>query len=173
MSSQELGKRTSAGLAARLGGLLDGVTKFSWYLSGLALFLILFSYVLEVVMRYFFGVPTSWTNDYIQWFLAAMIMLALPEVTRLKAHIVISFFLEKMQPQARERLGRILALAGFVVCSLAAAICLQETWRQGRQGIETLWNDPISKAWISAFIPYGLALSGLQMLRQGLSRTSV
>ena len=43
------------------------------------------------------------------WFLAAMIMLALPEVTRINSHIVISFFLEKMKPGSRQHLGWVIA----------------------------------------------------------------
>ena len=149
----------------RVTHLLDKVTQVSWYVSGLALFLILFCYILEVVMRYFLNAPTSWTNDVIQWFFAAMIMLAMPEVTRVKGHIVISFFLEKMSSKSRQRLGHVIAFIGFIMCLIAAWICWQETARQYAQNIETLWNHPVPKWWISAFIPYGFALSGLQLFR--------
>ena len=88
-------KKTSANRSHPVVGLLDGVNRVGWYFSGLALFLILFCYVFEVVMRYFFSAPTSWSHDLVQWLMAAVVMLALPEVTRLKGHIVISVFLEK------------------------------------------------------------------------------
>lgn len=148
---------------------LDLITRISLYLSCAALFLILCSYVFEVVMRYFFNSPTSWTNDVIQLFFAAMIMLAIPEVTRLNGHIVISFFLEKMAPESRRNLGRGIALIGCLMCFFAAYICWQESFRQYEQNIDTLWNAPIPKWWISGFIPYGFILAGLQMLRTALS----
>lgn len=144
---------------------LDLVTRLSMYASGMALLLITSSYVFEVIMRYFLDAPTSWSSDVIQWFFAAMIMLALPEVTRTNSHIVISFFLEKMKPRSRLNLGRVLASVGFAMCMLTAWICLQETLRQYDRSIETLWSHPIPKWWISAFIPFGFGLSGLQMLR--------
>jgi C4-dicarboxylate transporter DctQ subunit len=151
--------------SARIVTPLDLVTRLSMYVSGVALLLITSSYVFEVIMRYFLNAPTSWSSDVIQGFFAAMIMLALPEVTRTNSHIVISFFLEKMKPTSRQRLGRAIALIGFVMCMLTAWICLQETLRQFDRSIETLWSHPIPKWWISAFIPFGFALSGLQMLK--------
>lgn len=144
---------------------LDLVTRLSMYASGMALLLILSAYVFEVIMRYFLNAPTSWSSDVIQGFFAAMIMLALPEVTRINGHIVISFFLEKMKPTSRQHLGRIIAFIGCVMCMVTAWICWQETFRQYDRSIETLWSHPIPKWWISAFIPFGFALSGLQMLR--------
>ena len=149
---------------------LDLVTRLSTYASGMALLLITSSYVFEVIMRYFLDAPTSWSSDVIQWFFAAMIMLALPEVTRTNSHIVISFFLEKLKPRSRLNLGRILASVGFAMCMLTAWICLQETLRQYDRSIETLWSHPIPKWWISAFIPFGFGLSGLQMLRSVFER---
>ena len=67
---------------ARIVIPLDLVTRLSMYASGMALLLITSSYVFEVIMRYFLDAPTSWSSDVIQLFFAAMIMLALPEVTR-------------------------------------------------------------------------------------------
>jgi len=151
--------------AARIMTPLDLVTRLSMYASGVALLLITSSYVFEVIMRYFLNAPTSWSSDVIQGFFAAMIMLALPEVTRTNSHIVISFFLEKMKPTSRQHLGRAIAFVGCVMCMLTAWICLQETLRQFDRSIETLWSHPIPKWWISAFIPFGFALSGLQMLK--------
>jgi TRAP-type C4-dicarboxylate transport system permease small subunit len=147
---------------------LDLVTRLSWYASSMALFLILSAYIFEVVMRYFLSAPTSWSSDVIQWFLAAMIMLALPEVTRINGHIVISFFLEKMKPTSRQQVGRVIALIGCIMCMITAWICWQETFRQYDRSIETLWSHPIPKWWISAFIPFGFVLSGFQMLRSAL-----
>ena len=150
---------------ARIATPLDLVTRLSMYASGIALLLITLSYVFEVIMRYFLNAPTSWSSDVIQGFFAAMIMLALPEVTRTNSHIIISFFHEKMNPTSRQHLGRALAFIGFLMCMLTAWICLQETLRQYDRSIETLWSHPIPKWWISAFIPFGFSLSGLQMLR--------
>jgi C4-dicarboxylate transporter DctQ subunit len=168
--NQALNQNTGGAGSAFLVKPLDLATRLSLYGSCLALFLILGCYVLEVIMRYFFNSPTSWSNDVIQLFFAAMIMLAAPEVTRLNGHIVISFFLEKMTATSLEKLERGIALVGCLMCFFAAYICFQESLRQYQNNIEALWNTPIPKWWISGFLPYGFMLSGLQFLRTTLMR---
>ncbi len=150
--------------------ILNGVTSTSFYLGGIAFALIISGYVLEVVLRYFFNAPTSFTSDFTQWFFAAMIMLCIPEVTYRKGHVIISFFLEKMPTDFRSKLERILSFAGFVICIAVCWICLCETMRQYQIDIQTAWNHPIPKWWISVFIPYGMGLTGLQFLSHALKR---
>jgi C4-dicarboxylate transporter DctQ subunit len=143
----------------------DRFTRLNWYLSGAALSFVLLSYIYEVAARYLFNAPTSWSSDANELFLAATVMLALPEVTRVRGHIVIGFFLEKMDSKKRERASRINYGVCFVVCSLVALICLKETCRQYASGIETMWYEPIPKWWLSSLLPYGFGLTALQMLK--------
>jgi C4-dicarboxylate transporter DctQ subunit len=147
---------------------IDKLSTISFRLSGLALLLIITFYVLEVVLRYLFNSPTSFTIDFTQWLLAAMVMLALPEVTRTNGHIVISFFLEKMSKATRQKLERSLKIVGCFLCLTAAWICLGESIRQYGTDIQTEWINPIPKWWISIFLPYGFGLSGLQFLKMGI-----
>ena len=157
------------GKAAGAIRLLDRATVAGWHLSGLALFLMLVSYVYEVTVRYFFNSPTSWSSDAIQWFLAALVMLALPEVTRQKSHITIAFLLENMSGDKRRYWERIVALLGAIICLFTAWICFKASLHQYKTGIETLWNHPIPKWWISIFLPYGFFMSAMQMLRLSLT----
>lgn len=147
---------------------LDKFTKVSFLLSALALLFIIMFYVLEVVLRYMFNSPTSFTIDFTQWLLTAMIMLAFPEVTRINGHIVISFFLEKMSNTSRQKIERSLKIVGACICLTAAWICLGETIRQYGTEIQTEWINPIPKWWISILLPYGIGLSGLQFLKMGI-----
>lgn len=162
LANEHIGRRARA---VFLFKLLDIATKTSLLGSCIALFLILGCYVFEVVMRYFFNSPTTWSNDVIQLFFAAMIMLAVPQVTRLNGHIVISFFLEKLTPTSFRKLERVIAIVGCAMCFLTAYICFEESLRQYQQNIEVMWNTPIPKWWISGLLPYGFMLSGLEFLR--------
>lgn len=150
--------------------VIDKVTKTSFYLGSVAFSLIFVLYVVEVVLRYFFNAPTSFSTDVIQWLFTLMIMLCLPEVTSQKGHIIISFFLEKMQTGHRDRLERILSGAGFIICMITTWMCFSETVRQYQVGIETNWNTPIPKWWILIVIPFGFGLTGLHFLRNALKR---
>ncbi|MFH1079457.1 MAG: TRAP transporter small permease [Pseudomonadota bacterium] len=151
-----------------LATFLDGLTRLSLYLSCLTLLLLLAAYVYEVVVRYLFNTPTSWTYDLSTWFLGASVMLALPEITRRDSNIVISFIMDKLPLGYRQAAKRVIHTAAFIFCLLAALICFQETVRQIIHGIETYWSNPVPKWWVSIMIPFGFAISGFQFLRTGL-----
>ncbi|NQU64358.1 MAG: TRAP transporter small permease [SAR324 cluster bacterium] len=152
-------------LLAIFDRFLTTITRFSLYLSGGALFLLLFSYTFEVIIRYFFDAPTTWSYDLGKWFLGASILLALPEITSTQSHIAIDFIIEKLPANSKERLRKSIALLAFSVCMSTAWICLMETSRQFSGNIETFWNNPVPKWWFTAIMPYSFTLSGIHFLR--------
>jgi len=145
--------------------LLDSITRLSLYLSGIALFLLLFSYIFEVVMRYFFDMPTTWSYDLGKAFLCTSVMLALPDITRNRGNITIDVLLEQLPPTILEKVKQLITLVCFGICLATAWICFDETLRQYTANIETFWNNPVPKWWISSLIPFGFLLSGLQFFR--------
>jgi TRAP-type C4-dicarboxylate transport system permease small subunit len=151
-----------------MASILDQVTKVSYNLSGLAMASMLCLIINEVVMRYFFNAPTTWSSDANQWLFALTVMLALPEITRVNGNVAITIVLEKMPQSRREILARILALVSCLACLLAFYIAGVETLRQLNNGITTTWVRPIPKWWISVVIPFGFLLSSIQFLRLGL-----
>jgi C4-dicarboxylate transporter, DctQ subunit len=161
---------TSPSLAILHGmaSILDQVTRLSFHLSGLALASMLFLVVNEVVMRYFFNAPTTWSNDVNQWLFALVTMLALPELSRINGNVAITILLERMPRDKRELMGRALAIVSFIACMIAFYISGSETLRQFSRGIMTLWINPIPKWWISIVIPFGFFLSGMQFLRRAV-----
>jgi len=147
---------------------LERATRICFVFSGILLGALLGSYVLEVVARYFFSSPTTWTFDLGKAFMSTAVILALPEITRTRGNITIDVLLEKMSAATRVRFQRSIAVICFGVCMATAWICLHETLRQYATGIETFWNNPVPKWWISSFIPFGFALSGFHFLKHGL-----
>ena len=69
-------------------------------LSALLLAAIVGLFVMEIFMRYAMNAPTKWSNDVISFIMPAMIFLALPEVTRRKQHIAITFLVEALGESA-------------------------------------------------------------------------
>ena len=145
--------------------LLDSITRFSLFLGGTGLFLLLFSYVFEVVMRYFFNMPTTWSYDLGKAFLCSSVMLALPDITRNQGNITIDVLLEKLPPMTLKKAKQLITLTCCGICLATAWICFDETLRQYTANIETFWNNPVPKWWISSLIPFGFLLSGLQFFR--------
>lgn len=151
-----------------VGRLLATATRVSLYASAALLMLLLCSYVFEVIMRYFFSAPTTWTFDLGKALLCTSVVLALPEITRTHENVTIDVLVETLPRDIQQRVKQLIFFLCFIVCMLAFWICLNETQRQFGANIETYWNNPIPKWWISAFIPFGFALSGLHFLRHGL-----
>lgn len=149
-------------------GILDAVTRFSSYLSALALVSILVLTLKEVAMRYFLNAPSDWANEANQWFFALAVMLVIPEIARVNGHISISVLLDRMPHKKREVAFRIIALLSFLMCLAACYVSGIETFRQYSLGIETVWVNPIPKWWISIAIPFGFFLTAIQFLRLGL-----
>jgi C4-dicarboxylate transporter DctQ subunit len=149
--------------------ILDGVTRIGYGAALLVLAAMGTAYCYEVGARYFFNAPTRWISDYVAYGLCVTIFLAVPELTRLRAHIAITYFLDSAPPQRARILQTIIAIAGAASCLVAAWISASESLRQFEAGEETIAAIPIPKWWVSVFITYGLLGAGLQFLRQALA----
>jgi TRAP-type C4-dicarboxylate transport system permease small subunit len=153
------------------GRLHDAVTAASFAAAAACVAVITGSFAYEVVARYFFGAPTSWAYDLSSYALCPMIFLAIPAMTQQRAHIAVAYLVEGLPSVSRHRAGLAVAIVAMLVCFFAAWITGAETWRQYANGVETISANPISKWWVSIFIPYGLLSSALYFMRQGFSGT--
>jgi TRAP-type C4-dicarboxylate transport system permease small subunit len=143
----------------------DGLTKFGFQLAKLCLVVIVSSYTYETVARYFFSAPTWWSNEVVGYALCIGVFLAMPELTRRKGHIAITFTLESLPPSAANRLSVVLNLISGLVCLLVAWMSLQENIRQIANDVMLVRVEPIPKIWISIWITYGFLSSGIYFLR--------
>jgi TRAP-type C4-dicarboxylate transport system permease small subunit len=160
-------------MISALRRLHDRITTAGFAGAALCVAIITGAFWYEVVSRYFFSAPTTWAYDLASFVLCPMIFLAIPEMTRRRAHVAVSYLADGMPPHARARLTTAVLLAAALVCFAAAWIAGSETWRQYVRGVETITAVPIRKWWVSIFIPYGLMSSGLYFLRQFAGDTAV
>ncbi len=154
-----------------MGSAHDAVSRFGFAMAALLLAAIACSFSYEVVARYFFNAPTEWASPLTSYFLAAAIFLAMPELTRSRAHISINVLIDAAPPRyARILLGVICALSA-VACLLAAWFCADETLNQFRQEIWTTPPFEVPKWTVSIFIPYGFLSSAAYFLRELVAGT--
>ncbi|MBL1422577.1 MAG: TRAP transporter small permease subunit [Alphaproteobacteria bacterium] len=149
----------------RLGNAHDHVTKTGFALSQIALLAIVLSYSYEIVARYFFASPTSWSNEVVAYALCIGTFLAFPEITRTSGHIAISFLTEPLTPTNQKRVAAIVNFFSFLVCILVAWICLTNNISQFLREEMLVRVNPIPKYFISVFLTYGFANSTLYFLR--------
>src|SRR5262245_52780387 len=149
----------------KLAHLHDAITAASFAAAAAILAAIAISFCYEVAARYFFSAPTSWANAFVSYFLCATIFLAVPELTRRRAHIAINLLIERLSPGPALALNRLIRAAGAAACLLATWISANATIEQINLGIETISAYPVPKWWVSIFIPYGMLSAGLYFLR--------
>ncbi len=153
-----------------LGQWHDQSSRWLFRLAGAALLLAVALYAFEVVARYLFDAPTTWSGEVVQYALAILIFCALPDVTRRSAHVAIDIVPESLPKNARETLARINALVAGLATMLAAWIVAGESLRQFEKGLMTNAANPIPRWWITAFIALGLASAALHFLRHIIGR---
>ena len=133
-----------------------------------ALVVLLCSFLYEVASRYFFGAPTLWSSDVVQYSMCVGAALALPAVTREGGHVAITSFLEKLSPSRHALASRAIVWLGAITLLGTTGIFLKVALDQARQGIETVAAFAIPKWWLTGIVGLGLLDAGLHLLRQAI-----
>jgi TRAP-type C4-dicarboxylate transport system permease small subunit len=150
----------------KLGRVHDVLTQCGIVLSALLLGLITFFYTLEVVLRYIFNAPTTWTDEAISYSLLMSVFLAMPHVTKIGGHVAVTIVVDKTSPRVARAVSWVIYLVAFIICSIGTWISLDENIRQYVQDVFLMRVHPIPKWWISIFITFGFGLSALHFLRK-------
>lgn len=119
-----------------------------------------------VVLRYFFGLPLSWTDEAGGFLVVLLVMLAVAEAQRRGEHIGVDLLLER----ARGRSRRALQAFGAACVAVAAAVLLWQGWEtvafSRMIGARPLVIAEIPLWTIEMFLPIGAGLLLLVSLAQ-------
>jgi len=156
-----------------MGKFHDMTSRVLFWCAGGALALAVSLYVFEIIARYFFNAPTSWSGELVQYCLCVLIFFALPEVTRKKAHVAIDMIPEMLSPKMQQILRRINALLAGCTCFVAGAIVTTAVFKQFDTGLLTNAVHPIPRWWITSVIMIGLISSGIHFIRKAYNSKEV
>lgn len=148
----------------------DASSRWLFRLAGAALLLAVALYAFEVIARYLFDAPTTWSGEAVQYALAVLIFCALPDVTRRAAHVTIDIVPDSLPEGTRGILNQINNVIAAAATGIAAWIVAGESFRQFEKGLMTNAANPIPRWWITALIALGLASAALHFLRHTLER---
>jgi len=131
----------------------------------------------DVVMRYVFRIPTSWSLEINTFMVLFVTLIPAGDVLASDVHLRITFFTDKLQPGKRAVLARLASAAGCLFCAVM-------TWK----GFEMAWaalkydermSSPLGTPMVIPymFIPVGFGVMFLQyllavFLRQGKADAS-
>lgn len=152
--------------ARALAALHDGTTVTGFRAAQVCLVVIVASYCYETIARHAFAAPTWWSNEVVAYALCIGTFLALPEVTRRRGHIAITFATDALPPRAQAWLQPLLAVVAGATCLFVAWICLRANISHWDRGEMLVRVRPIPKLWLSVFLTWGFLLAGLHFLRQ-------
>jgi len=150
---------------ARVAKAHDALTRLSFALSKACLVAIVATYSYETAARYFFNAPWQWSGQIVGYALSVGLFLALPELTRRKGHIAITFVLEALPVAPARGLRFALDLVSGLVCLVVAWIAFEANLRHIANDEMMVEIDPIPKIWLSVWITYGFLSAGLHFLR--------
>jgi TRAP-type C4-dicarboxylate transport system permease small subunit len=149
------------------------LTRGLFQIACAALLLMLFAYVAEVVLRYFFNSPTRWSSDLVSYSMLVCIAFALPAVTRDGGHVAITSLLERVSVQKQQAAFRALAWVSAAVCAAATALLAAQALAQWQGGIETVAALAIPKWWLSVAVGLGFAGAAGHFVGHALKREAV
>lgn len=161
--------RTVAMLMGSACRLHDGLTRATFLLACLGTAYLTAVTALEVLQRYFLRSPSAWTADTAALAFAAIVFLAMPQVTRARGHVSMTFLLDTLGPAARRAAEAAIGLVAAAICLLCGLRGLQDLLRHADQGVMIIAVTPIPRWWVTAAIAYGLLSMGTHFLRQGLA----
>jgi len=151
-------------IVTNIAKVADFLTLVASILAATGLAMIVCSYIYEVVSRYVFQSPTAWASDFVAYALCASAFLALPRVTKEKAHVAVTILVDIAPKPIANIVHITISIFGFLCLSFAVWVSLQENIRQFTRGIQTLAIVPIPQWWVSSFITFGLMLSAVYLL---------
>ncbi|PAU77261.1 TRAP transporter small permease [Halomonas salipaludis] len=148
----------------------DAISEIGLYTGLVALALIALLIFMGTMSRYFIGAPIGWVSDWSNYLLAVSVFVTAPAVTRRGLHVSMDI-LPSLLPSATLRKAATV-LASALTCTILAVLSwllmrsLADAWATGTT---TAAAYPIPRWWLFAFILYGLASSGLHVLRAGIA----
>jgi TRAP-type C4-dicarboxylate transport system permease small subunit len=132
--------------------------------AGLAAMALYVSY--EVAARYFFGMPTNWTNDLAEYTMVWATFLLAPWLVRTGGHISIEILVATMPPKTRRAIAVFVELAAASVCAIACWqtwLTTADVFARGLMIAKT-WSVPLHLLYLP--IPIGFGLMAVEFLRR-------
>ena len=149
--------------------IVDKITDMGAWLSALSLGIIVLSFWIEVVGRYLFNAPTSWTASVSLYLLMAMVCLVVPWLTREGRHVTMTFVFEKASARTVAPLAAVMSVTACAICLIAAYFTGIETLRQFDANVRS--PDALLFAmWrLTALMVYAFLFSALHFARHAMT----
>ncbi|MEE9399033.1 MAG: TRAP transporter small permease [Dehalococcoidales bacterium] len=140
-------------------------------IAGVLILLMAVAIGVDVFLRYVFNAPTIWINESARYTLLIITFLGLAYTRKENAHIRVDFIIKRL-PRYVQNWMRVIDSVCFLVFTV---VLFSLTWHVFMGSVErgtlspSFWQVPIAP-W-QAFIPLGLAVLGLLLIRNIFTET--
>ncbi|MBI5968941.1 MAG: TRAP transporter small permease [Deltaproteobacteria bacterium] len=145
---------------------IEGLNRFIYIISSLAILLSAFVLTYEVIMRYVLRTPTIWEIEASVYLTIMATFLAAAYGLKDGAHINIDLVTRLLPPRFNARLSSVTSLLSLIFCILIAWKGWEMWWEAFSKGwrSETVWGFPLAIPYF--FLPLGMTLLCLQYMIQ-------
>ena len=139
--------------------IIDKISKVSFVLSEVVMFLLAVIIFYNVIMRYIFRMPTSWSTEVSAYMLVAITFLSIPEIANQKGHIKFTLFVSHLPLRKHYLTEIITTLVGLFFCSILV-------WQGSRVTYMAYAQHMCSSSLLKMplFVPYSLLPLGATSL---------
>lgn len=154
------------GLFSRMAKKIEGLNRFIYMISSLAILLSAFILTYEVIMRYVLRTPTIWEIEASVYLTIMATFLAAAYGLKDGAHINIDLVTRLLPPKFNTKLSMVTSALSLVFCILIAWKGWGMWWEAFSKGwrSETVWSFPLAVPYF--FLPLGMTLLSLQYIIQ-------
>jgi C4-dicarboxylate transporter, DctQ subunit len=150
---------------ARWSRVFDRILVATGYASGAIIVLMMVSMSFDVVMRYFFDMPTRWAGDFSGYMQYVLVLLGAAWVLSVRGHTRIDILATRFSVRIQKALGIATSCVGLIGCALFVYVGVRATVT-AITGNEFLYRDIEVPLWpLYAFVPFGFTLLFIQFGR--------
>ena len=155
-------------LLAKANHIFDGInTGMTIFAGGIMIFLML-AITVEVLLRYFFRIPTPWMLEVTEFSILWITFLAAAWLLKRDGHVKMELLLTRLNPRAQARLNTITSIIIVIVC----IIILWATAENLAHYIETSHVRPSERRFPTSPIFIIIPIGYLMLTIQALIRTN-
>ena len=132
--------------------VIDLISEWIGRIGSFLLLVIIVATFYEVVVRYFLGSPTSWSNELSQICFAIYMMLGGCYVLKHKNHVCMDILSTRFTP----RVKAITNMIGYVLACIFLVVLIMRGGARAIQTIQT--NEHATTVWGPSMIPFRLSL---------------
>ena len=160
----------STKILARLNRIYNGIVGFGALLAGILLIFLMISVSLDVVLRYFFGRPTSWVVETAGYCLLYIPFLVAAWVQRREDHVTMDLVLNALSPKTQSLVNAVTSFVSAIICFLLTWHGIRVTIYFYKLGYKTPTVLMVPKSMIIAIIFVGSFFLCIQFLIRSYSQ---